>query len=342
METKRDYMWDNMKGILIFLVVAGHFLESNTLSLGLAKDFDYWIYTFHMPAFIFISGFWTKKYCRQGKVRGEKTAVLIAYYLLFQLLLTCFSRLIEAKVDYSLFSSRRGLWYIFSLILYYLLVPVIEKIPPYITIPGFIILGVLISNDLSAGTYFSIHRTFVFAPFFFAGYYLTGESVKKLQGIKSYIRYPLGAALFACSVAIWKLQSEDVLPRRLFYGKANFFELDMRVRNGAVVRLEAYLIAALMIVAMILLVPKCKTFLSYLGRKSLQIYIFHLPLIIALFDTDFLNLINIDTYSSFFLLLLAAAGVTGVLSIGIFTYPFKWIQMLVDKIYSLGDKGLKH
>lgn len=338
MELKRDYMWDNMKGILIFLVVVGHMLESNTLQLQFAKDFDFWIYTFHMPAFIFASGFWAKRYCLNGKVKGEKTGVLIAYYLIFQFLITGYKMLIGIDCNISIFESVRGLWYIFALILYYLMIPVFEKLPAYITIPGFIILGVLIGNDLSAGTYFSIHRTFVFAPFFFAGYYMSGDFVNKLQNFK--FRIPIGILAIIASISIWLFQ-RDLFSRKLFYGKANFTELELRVRSGIPLRLTSYLIASLMILCLILVMPKCKTFLSHIGKNSLQIYIFHLPLIIALFDTDFLNFIQIDSPTKFIILLLISAAVTFILSINIFSYPFKWIQTLVNKAYSLKDE-LKH
>ena len=53
---------DNYKGILIFLVVFTHFLYE--YSLNNKETFSYkivtYIYTFHMPSFIFCSGFLSK------------------------------------------------------------------------------------------------------------------------------------------------------------------------------------------------------------------------------------------------------------------------------------------
>ncbi|MEM5595768.1 acyltransferase family protein [Niallia circulans] len=57
---QRDYYFDNAKFILIFFVVFGHFIQSfindNQNIYTLYKV----IYTFHMPAFILISGFLPK------------------------------------------------------------------------------------------------------------------------------------------------------------------------------------------------------------------------------------------------------------------------------------------
>lgn len=55
-EKQRLYGFDNIKFILIFLVVLGHLLEISSPFAG--KDMLYKIiYSCHMPVFIFISGF---------------------------------------------------------------------------------------------------------------------------------------------------------------------------------------------------------------------------------------------------------------------------------------------
>ena len=51
---KRDARLDGLKFVLIFLVVLGH-LSYNDYGLGLTKM----IYSFHMPVFVFLSGYFT-------------------------------------------------------------------------------------------------------------------------------------------------------------------------------------------------------------------------------------------------------------------------------------------
>ncbi len=54
-DNKRVPLWDNLKGVLIFLVVFAHCIygiADNAVLSALVKI----IYLFHMPAFVFISG----------------------------------------------------------------------------------------------------------------------------------------------------------------------------------------------------------------------------------------------------------------------------------------------
>src|SRR5699024_4083736 len=84
---KRYAYFDNAKLILIFLVVFGHMIqpfidashEINTLYL--------WIYTFHMPAFIFLAGFFAKGSGNKEYIVNLAKKLLIPY-IIFQLLYT--------------------------------------------------------------------------------------------------------------------------------------------------------------------------------------------------------------------------------------------------------------
>lgn len=54
----REYVFDNAKGFLMFCVVLGHMLEGNLT--GVSKILYILIYSFHMPFFVFISGYFAK------------------------------------------------------------------------------------------------------------------------------------------------------------------------------------------------------------------------------------------------------------------------------------------
>ena len=57
---ERDYGFDNSKLILIILVVFAHLLEISTKNYGSNNDIYRVIYSFHMPAFVFITGYFSK------------------------------------------------------------------------------------------------------------------------------------------------------------------------------------------------------------------------------------------------------------------------------------------
>ena len=58
---QRDYLFDNYKAFLILLVVIGHFIEPAYNNNTLLYTLKWLIFSFHMPAFIFISGYFSKR-----------------------------------------------------------------------------------------------------------------------------------------------------------------------------------------------------------------------------------------------------------------------------------------
>ena len=82
--TTRDYHVDNIKGILIILVVCGHLLSTlqdmnSTFAIGVRTL----IYFFHMPGFIFMSGDLAKGFLKK-EYKGEKLLSYAWLYLFFK------------------------------------------------------------------------------------------------------------------------------------------------------------------------------------------------------------------------------------------------------------------
>lgn len=78
---KRNYSLDIFKGVLIFLVVFGHFLlPVKEREYTLFNKLFFFIYSFHMPAFIFLSGYF---YYDSWKRKGTKLKSVISLIMLF-------------------------------------------------------------------------------------------------------------------------------------------------------------------------------------------------------------------------------------------------------------------
>lgn len=78
-EHSRSSYWDNCKGFLIILVVFAHFLydlqaqhEWNTAIVNS-------VYMFHMPAFVFVSGYFSK--CENSRSLRSILLLTVAYFL---------------------------------------------------------------------------------------------------------------------------------------------------------------------------------------------------------------------------------------------------------------------
>ena len=81
MTKERDYFFDNLKAVLIFLVVLGHFLLPihGKSVLVIIKRL---IYVFHMPLFVFVSGYFSKKIYKDGQYNFKKILFLINAYII--------------------------------------------------------------------------------------------------------------------------------------------------------------------------------------------------------------------------------------------------------------------
>ena len=81
---QRDYYIDNIKGVFIFLVVFGHLLDFLEQSeIAFATSVRTFIYFFHMPGFIFMSGYLAKSFSGK-RFKGEKLLGYAWLYLLFK------------------------------------------------------------------------------------------------------------------------------------------------------------------------------------------------------------------------------------------------------------------
>ena len=105
----RKYEYDNLKGILIYLVVLGHLLisfthETSKLTLMITS----FIYTFHMPIFFIVSGYFSKK-----KITKENAIKLLLIFILMNVSFSFYDYLIFGKMQ--LFAFKYASWYILLL-----------------------------------------------------------------------------------------------------------------------------------------------------------------------------------------------------------------------------------
>ena len=95
----RDSFCDTLKGILILLVILGHVLEiGNDI---VSNSVYHFIYLFHMPLFVFISGFFTKEYI-SIKDFLQKNLQLIETFVIFHVFFTTIKILNGAEITISM------------------------------------------------------------------------------------------------------------------------------------------------------------------------------------------------------------------------------------------------
>ena len=284
MKTKtRDFRMDNIKAILILLVVVGHLMELH-LKTGTIKTAYKIIYSFHMPLFIFISGYFAR-----FRIKKLIAGLLVPYFV-FQTIYICFLNYIlhePTKLQYS--KPYWILWYLMAMFIWCLTVPLIEK-GGHLRHLLFLILSVAgaigIGYIRKIGMNFTLSRVFVYYPFFILGHYIS--TIMRNEDDKQYlidfyhrhfyeILIASGAAFGAVIGYIIRFMQK--------YSYVWFYESAPYAvsHETPLARLLHLIIASVCIIYIFLLVPNIRfNFFTRLGSKTKPIYLCHGFIILAL------------------------------------------------------------
>ncbi len=149
-EIPYSYLVDNIKIFLIFLVVFNHIIAFQLVKADQVVRFVwYGITIFHMPAFIFISGYLSKK--PQNVMKNVKN--LLIPYILGYTLTWAAQIWLGNKMDYELLRpSGTVMWYVLALFAYRLTIEAFGKIRFIVPLTNYMI-GNNIPVDLFRGNH---------------------------------------------------------------------------------------------------------------------------------------------------------------------------------------------
>lgn len=171
----RDNRIDSIKGLLIILVILGHLIIALDNYNFINHCVMGFIYIFHMPLFILISGYVTKHPESQRPRDMWKTVGnIMVTLIIFQFITSLRIYLYHGDVLTSLKGFPFGiLWYLFSLIcwrvmLYYTPKALLNRPLLYLIIA---IAVSMLSGVFHLGTFLSVQRTLNFYFFFLLGFY---------------------------------------------------------------------------------------------------------------------------------------------------------------------------
>lgn len=195
---KRIALFDNIKGVLIILVVAGHFMHPvHNDNLALSAAFDV-IYLFHMPLFVFVSGLFAKGAYREGHLNVNRMISFLVLGLAYQAAYLAISGMLTPQ-RMLLFTSAP--WYLIGMAWWYAATPMLSRLPAPVGL-AVSLCASLASGciDLSNG-FLAISRSLAFLPFFSLGYYCTTEQLEHL----SYRRGLWAAIVAAVCIALLRI-----------------------------------------------------------------------------------------------------------------------------------------
>lgn len=266
----RNYKADNIRFLLIFLVVFGHLLEQFS---GKYTDYLYRaIYSFHIPALIFLTGFFAKFNPR--KILFS----LIWPYFLFQTLYQLFQGYVISGADTVTLSYTTPhwlLWYLLAVIFYYMLIPMLQwdgLLAKGIVFAVSVAVSLLAGLDKNVGYYMSLSRFFCFLPFFVAGFYCGHQP--ESRGLAKKIQVPAGLVCLVVLVfaMYYILQNASLFPRNVLYGSYSYASANYSYKERLVLLLTGFAWIGLLFMIM----PKKELpLISAIGKNTLPVFLFH-------------------------------------------------------------------
>lgn len=329
----RIAVWDNARFVLILLVVVAHVVSTVRTQTDLGYGLYTFIYLFHMPAMIALSGLFSKA---DASPRAARSTL--------QLLVTWVTwETIWALIHF--FASGRGLpeswliapawtlWFLLTLATMRILLPYIVRLRHPLLFSILLALAAGLSPVI--GTQFSASRTLCFMPFFVAGWLAMNRGWFKGDWFarpRAGTRIAAAALLvvLAAAVAIlaplrkewridtWLVWRDDYAwlfdhAPVLRWAPGEWWAIAL---GGAGMRLGFLAIAAAMTLALLLLVPRGHSIITVWGTRTLYVYLLHGPIVAYLRASGAVEWFGGFGAAGVVMLIAMGTAITLVLSLG--------------------------
>lgn len=271
MPTIRNNYFDNAKFILILLVVFGHSITSLKSDHHLVSSLYTFIFIFHMPAFILISGYFSKHFNKPGYAKKLFKKTIIPY-LIFQTIYSYFYYVTgyEKSFSFRLLSPHWTLWFLISLLCWKLMIIYFSRLGK-LGFPIAIFIGICAGWFDEIGEFLSISRTLVFFPVFYLGYLLKKEHFAAIRQMK--IKWLSVSALIGVFAICYFIFPDDI--QKWLLNSSSYGTLGTSSWQGSLIRLFLYGLTLLTTFTFLSLVPGKRLAFTSLGEKTLYIYLLH-------------------------------------------------------------------
>lgn len=291
--TPRVPLWDNARFVCVTLVVVGHGIQRLTADSNNALSLYLFIYAFHVPAFAFISGYFSKSGAPTARqLRSVLTDILLPYFVM-EIIWTLVQFLVEGKQGFNPTTASWTLWFLLALGIFRLILPYLAlvKWPLLWSVVFSIGVGYLDNVDST----FSLARAIGLLPFFVLGW-----KVKEWGLIDRWCRVErttwwirsLAITVFAVWLAIvvvftstWR----EVDVQVWFFYDRSYASLGEDQWWAGLVRLALIALATALIFAFLVLIPRSNTWFTPFGQATMYVYLLHSFVLYPLRETGVLT-----------------------------------------------------
>ncbi len=261
---------DNARYWVMLLVVIGHTLTP-FLDTDAARGFWAWIYAFHVPAFVFLSGYAARNFRGKPHQLRRMVGTLVIPYLIIETSLQLITRHYTGEPEPMKVLSPQWLgWFLAALVVWRLTTPLWRAMKYPITVS---ILVSLLVPLTEVPNVLALPKVLGFLPFYVAGMYMTKERFERLAHTRVRIA---GALTLAIAFAVSHQIAPDRIASWLFwrhrYGEA---PLDATALEGMWQRSQLLAVGFLLTFAALSLVPHKRSWTTAYGARTLYAYLLH-------------------------------------------------------------------
>ncbi|QTZ93293.1 acyltransferase family protein [Streptomyces auratus AGR0001] len=267
----RDAFFDNAKYLAIVLVAMGHSWEPLRDGSRSAAALYITVYAFHMPAFIIISGYFSRSFdMRKDRLQRLITGVAVPY-ILFEVAYTLFKRWADDDPGYpiSLTDPWYLTWFLAALFIWRLTTP-LWKIVRW-PVPLALAVAVLASISPDIGDDLDLQRVLQFLPFFVIGLSLRPEHFRLVRRKKARI---LAVPVFAAAL-VFAYWAAPRMNAAWFYHRDAAQELAAPWWSGAVMTLAMFGCSLVLVACFFAWIPGRTMWCTALGAGTLYGYLLH-------------------------------------------------------------------
>ncbi|WP_322921076.1 acyltransferase family protein [Nocardioides renjunii] len=323
----RDPWLDNVKMVLVTLVVVGH-------AIGLVEETkgSHWVYDFiylwHIPAFVFISGYLSKSFEWDRRRLKNLVYTLAVPYLLFEPALFYYRREVvgEGVTGPLWLEPHWTMWYLIVLLMWRLVTPILKL--HWLFLPLSVIVSLL--GGLWTDDALMMPRFLGLLPFFVLGLHLKPRHLAHLDDV--WVR--LAAVPTLVGIGIMAVYTDTWAETALLWYDTGYSDLPIDNEIAFQTRLTVMMVGLAGAFAAMALVPRRDLgWFTTMGTATMVIYLFHgfvIKTFLALGWPDFtaaqpiLGLVLTILGAVALTLLLASPPVRRVLEP--FTNPLGWIE----------------
>jgi len=262
--SERIAYFDNSKAILILLVVGGHLLTPFINDSPFIYSLYHVIFIFHMPAFIFLAGYFTRK-ASGTKYFWKVFTTFLLPYVIFQVVYSIYyTNLYQKSFAIEFLTPRWAMWFLLCIAAYKLISPILLKMKTSLLLPLSIGAG-LVVGYFDVERFLSLDRLFVFLPFFVLGMVM-GRKKKPIRF--PYMKWIAPVVLGGLFLLFYLYKIEGLAD--LLYGTYVY-----ESNTDLLIRLTYYIGTAIVMFLFFSVIPEGPIVFTPLGSRTFAIYLFH-------------------------------------------------------------------